>query len=79
MKGSASTYGIFGSDQDVVDRLARVSIDVLRDAQLSAMRVDVEEGVWGPTVKAVRQRVEQRAERGTVRICGDNLKKRTKM
>lgn len=78
MKGFTSTYGIFSSDQDVVDRLPRVSIDVLRDTQLSALRVDVEEGVLVLTVKAVRQRVEQRAKLRTVRICGDYLNKRTK-
>lgn len=78
MKGFTSTHRIFSSDQDVVDRLPRVSIDVLRDTQLSALRVDVEERVLVLTVKAVRQRVEQRAKRRTVRICGDNLNKRTK-
>lgn len=77
-KGFTPTYGIFSSDQDVVDRLPRVSIDVLRDAQLSALRVDVEERVLVLTVKAVRQGVEQRAKLRTVRICGDNLNKRTK-
>lgn len=56
-------------------RLSRVSVDVLRDAQLSGLRLDVEEGVSFLTVKAVGQRVEQRAELTTVRICGYNLKK----
>lgn len=72
----ASTHGIFSSDEDVVDRLSRVPIDVLRDAQLSGLRLDVEEGVSVLTVEAIRQRVEQRAELTTVRICGDNLKKK---
>lgn len=71
----ASTHGIFSSDQDVVDRLSRVSIDVLRDAQLSGLGPEVEEGVSVLTVKAIRQRVEQRAELTTVRVCGHNLKK----
>lgn len=78
MKGFPSTYGIFSSDQDVVNRLARVSIDVLREAQLSALGVDVEERVSVATVKAVRERVEQRAKLRTVRIRGDNLKRRKK-
>lgn len=72
------TYGIFGSDQDVVDRLARVPIDVLRDAQLSALRADVEEGVLVLTVEAIGQRVEQRPKLRTVRVCGHDLKKSTK-
>lgn len=76
--GFTSTHRIFSSDQDVVGRLSRVSIDVLRDAQLSGLRLDVEEGVSVLTVKAVRQRVEQRAELTTVRIGGDNLKKKIK-
>lgn len=61
-----------------MDRLSRVSIDVLRDAQLSGLRLDVEEGVSFLTVKAIRQRVEQRAELTTVRICGHNLEKKIK-
>lgn len=77
-RASTPTYGIFGSDQDVVDRLARVSINVLRDAQLSALRVDVEEGVLVLTLEAVRQRVEQRPKLRTVRVCGHDLKKSTK-
>lgn len=60
-------------------RLSRVSIDVLRDAQLSGLRLDVEEGVSFLTVEAIRQRVEQRAELTTVRIRGDNLKKKIKV
>lgn len=72
------TYGILGPDQDVVDRLARVPIDVLRDAQLSALRVDVEEGVLVLTVEPVGQRVEQRPKLRTVRVCGHDLKKSTK-
>lgn len=57
-------------------RLSRVSIDVLRDAQLSGLRVDVEEGVSVLTIEAIRQRVEQRAKLTRVRICGDHLNKK---
>lgn len=59
-----------------MDRLSRVSVDVLRDAQLSGLRVDVEEGVLVLSIEAIRQRVEQRAKLTGVRICGHNLNKK---
>ena len=67
------THWIFSFDQNVVDRLPRVSIDILRDTQLSSLRVDSEERVFVLHVKAIRQRVEQCAKLGTVCISGDNL------
>lgn len=70
------THWIFSFDQNVVDRLPRVSIDILRDTQLSGLRVDFEERVWVLFVKAVRQRVEQCAKLGAVCIGGNNLKKK---
>lgn len=70
------THWIFSFDEDVVDRLSRVSIDVLRDTQLSGLRVDFEQRVFVLRVEAVRQREEQRAELGAVCICGNNLNRR---
>ena len=52
-----STHWIFSFDQDVVNRLSCISIDVLGDAQLSGLRVDLEEGVLVLPVEAIRQRI----------------------
>lgn len=71
-----ATHWIFSFDQDVVDRLPRVPIDILRDTQLSSLRVDLEERVFVLHVEAVRQRVEQCAELRAVCIRGYNLKRR---
>ena len=68
-----ATHRIFGFDQNVVDRLPRVSIDILRDAQLSSLRVDLEERVFVLIVKPIRQRVEQCAELRAVCIRGNDL------
>lgn len=70
------THWIFSFDENVVDRLSRVSVDVLRDTQLSGLRVDSEQRVFVLLVEAVRQREEQSAELRAVCICGNNLNRR---
>lgn len=71
-----STHWIFSFDQNVVHCLSWVSIDILRDTQLSSLWVDLEERVMVLPVKAVRQRVEQVAKLWAVCICGNDLKRR---
>lgn len=71
-----TTHWIFSFDQNVVDCLSHVSINILRDTQLSSPWVDLEEGVFVLLVKAIRQRVQQCAKLRAVCICGNNLKRR---
>lgn len=55
--------------------LSGVSVDVLGHAHLPRVCVDVEEGrMQVLPVKAVRQRVPQRAEVWAVRVRGNNLR-----
>jgi len=70
-----STYWIFSFDQNVMDTLTHVSIDILRDTHLSCVWLDLEERVFVMSVKAIRQRVQQRAELRAICICGNNLEK----
>lgn len=59
-------------------RLSGVSVDILRDAQLSGVWVDLEERMMVLHVEAVRQRVEQFAKLGAVGICSNNLLRKKK-
>lgn len=59
-----------------MDCLSRIPIDILRDAELSGLWVDLEQGVFFLLVKAVRQRVQQCAKLRAVCICGNNLDRR---
>lgn len=70
------THWIFSFDQDVMNRLSRISIDILGDTQLSGLWVDLKEGVFVLLLKAIRQRIVQCAELKAVCICGNNLKGR---
>lgn len=72
-----SSHRIFSFHQYVVDCLSCISIDVLVDAQLTGLWVDLEERVFVLLVKTIRQRVEHRAEVWAVCICGHNLKMKT--
>lgn len=70
------THWILSLDQDVVDRLSRISINILGDAQLSGVGVYLEERMCGLFIEAIRQRVEQRPKLRAVCICSDDLKRR---
>lgn len=49
-----NSYRIFSFDQDVMNCLSCISINVLGDAQLSGLRMNLEEGVFVLLVEAIR-------------------------